>query len=339
MTALAHFLTSKEMIGGAIETVPYTAETLNSSHYDNLFRNLKISPEIDSFIRKYAVGDYDAFTRVQGCRMAEFSFTHDLQGSGTSTTPPRIGRYYKACAMRETIGGSGVLYIKDANKNSVPMTIEFVLKGTGDSPTGVKVKLKGCMGDVEFVMTKVGEPLQANFRFMGGIVSITSLTAAQLPGATGWDTTEPPNTLSATFKLRGYLMSPNSFAVKSGNKLEMLKDMTQVDGYEGCYVVDADPTFTLDPYLAHSSDQMFWEIATGETGPATGVLHMWAGSTAVLGNHIQIRGHQAQVIKSHAIGSREGTEMNPIEGIFTRGTTGAPMLEIIYGSPAGVPGY
>lgn len=338
MAVLAHFITGKEMLAAKAETVPYTAES--TLIYSQLVRNIKFTPNVEMFDRKYAVGDFDNFDAVPGKRSAEISFTVDMQGSGTAGTDPKWGVFMPSCGFRAANGSFGVFYIKDANVNASPITIEFVLKGTGvNSPAGIKVKMRGCMGDVDFKFAKTGEPWQADFKYMGVIVSVTNLTAAQLPGATGWDTTLPPATTAAAVKLRTYLMQANSLSAKMNNKTELLPDLNAAEGYEGAYLIDSAPSASLDPYLAQSSDQMFWETHTGETGPLTGVFESWAGATGILGNFLYMRAANAQVKKTHDIGSREGTEMNSIELQFNRGITGAPMFMIGQGSYTGIPGF
>ena len=49
--------------------------------------------------------------------------------------------------------------------------------------------------------------------------------------------------------------------------------------------------------------------------------------------------HQAQVKKSHNVASREGTDMNPLEGHFNRGVTGAPIFTVTFGLQTGIAGY
>jgi len=168
---------------------------------------------------------------------------------------------------------------------------------------------------------------------------VADLASSAVPGATGYDTTVPPAFTSAALKVYNYDINANNISIKAGNKLEMLRDLTQPEGYEGAYVTGGKSTWALDPYLARDADQFLYQRATGQTGPLSGAFDMWAGSTSVPGNFLRIRGAAAQVLKSHNIGSREGVDMNPIEGQFNRGSTGAYMLEIIQGNPTGIAGY
>lgn len=337
MAVLDKYVSQKMMIGCRIESDPYTME--NAVEYDILARSPTVSPTIEEFVRKYAVGDFDSFESVMGKRMGEVNFTCDLQGSGTAATAPKIGKLLRGCGFRETVGVAGVDYVKDSGVNKTPLTFYIVFKGAGVTPTGIIVKLRGCMGDVEFLIAKTGEPIQANFKFMGAIVSITDLTSSQIPGLTGHDTTIPPATISAQALYRSASLQANNISLKMNNDVQMLTDMNQTEGYEGGYVVDANPTWNADPYLARTADRFLWNLATGETGPLSGRLQMWAGSTAVLGNHIQMNAHQAQIQKSHAVASREGTDMNPLEGRMNRGATGAPIFHLTFGSYTGIAGY
>ena len=148
-----------------------------------------------------------------------------------------------------------------------------------------------------------------------------------------------PATTGAAIKLRSYLMQVNAMSVKMNNKIEVLPDLNATEGYEGAYCVDSSPSATIDPYLAQSSDQMFWETHTGETGPLTGRFEAWAGSTGTLGNFMYMTAFNAQVKKTHDIGAREGVEMNSMELQFNRGVTGAPMFMFGVGSYTGIPGF
>jgi hypothetical protein len=337
MPVLDKFVSQKMMIGCRLESVPYTMEA--AVEYDILARSPTVSPTIEEFVRKYAVGDFDSFESVMGKRMGEINFSIDLQGSGTAATAPKWGKLLQGCGFRVTTGIAGVDFTKDSGVNKTPLTFYVVFKGAGVSPTGIIAKLRGCMGDVEFLIAKTGEPIQANFKFQGAIVSITDLTSAQIPGLTGHDTTIPPATLSAQVLYKSAAMQANNISLKMNNDVQMLTDLNQAEGYEGAYVVNADPTWNGDPYLALQADRFLWPLATGETGPLSGRLQLWAGSTSVPGNHIQMNAWQAQIKKSHAIASREGTDMNPLEGRMNRGTTGAPIFHLTQGSYTGVAGY
>lgn len=337
MPVLDKFVSQRMMIGCRIESTPYTME--NAVEYDILAKSPSISPQVEEYVRKYATGDFDSFESVMGARMCEINFSCDLHGSGASATAPKIGKLLQGCGFRVTTGIVGVLYTKDSGVNKTPLTFYVVFKGAGVTPSGIIVKVRGCMGDVEFLLAKTGEPIQANFKFQGAIVSITDLASSAIPGLTGHDTTIPPSTLSAALKFRNSDVSANNVSIKMNNDIQMLRDMTQAEGYEGAYLVDANPTWNMDPYLASQSDRFLWPIATGETGPLSGRLTMWAGSTSVGGNFFQIDGHQAQITKSHAVASREGTDMNPMEGRFNRGVTGSPIFQIVQGNYTGIAGY
>lgn len=337
MAVLDKFISQKMMIGCRIESVPYTIEA--AVEYDILARNPTVSPSIEEYARKYAVGDFDSFESVMGKRMGEITFACDLQGSGTAATAPKVGKLLQGCGFRVTTGVAGVDYVKDSGVNKTPLTFFVVFKGAGVSPTGVIVKLRGCMGDVEFLIAKTGDPIQANFKFQGAIVSITDLASTAIPGLTGHDTTIPPSTLSAQLLYRSSAMQANNISIKMNNDIQMLPDMNQAEGYEGAYNVDGTPTWNADPYLALQADRFLWPLATGETGPLSGRLQMWAGSTSVPGNFVQMNAWQAQVKKSHNVAAREGTNMNPLEGHFNRGVTGAPIFHLTYGSYTGIAGF
>jgi hypothetical protein len=337
MAVLDKFVSQKMMIGCRLESDPYTME--NAVEYDILAKSPTVSPDIEEYVRKYAVGDFDSFESVMGKRKCDLSFTIDLQGSGTANTPAKWGKLLKGCGFRETTGVAGVDYTKDSGVNKTPLTFYIVFKGAGTAPTGIIVKLRGCMGDVEFLVAKTSEPIQASFKFQGVIVSITDLTAAQIPGLTGHDTTTPPSTLSAQLLYRSASMQANNISMKMNNDVQMLPDFNRAEGFEGAYVVNADPSWNSDPYLALQADRFLWPLATGETGPLSGRLQFWAGSTAVPGNHIQLNAWQAQIKKSHGVGSREGTDMNALEGRMNRGATGAPIFHLTQGSYTGIAGY
>ena len=341
MAVVGKFITQKQIIGSRIESTAYTVES--AVEYDILARNLKVTPSIDVFSRKYQVGDFDQFAEVPGARSVEFSFGIDLMGSGTAITPPKWGKLFRSCGWKQIIGAFGVAYVADSDLNAVPSTFVLPMKGPAGSatgPVGVKVTGRGCMGEVEVVMSKVGEPLQANFKFKGALSGVADLAANAIPGLTGHDTVSPPATLSANCTLFGIQMQANSISIKGGEKVELLKDMNQAEGYEGAYVVDRDITISLDPYLARSADNFLYDKAAGTTtGNLTGKFELWAGATSVLGNFIRVDGWAVQVTKSHDIGSREGADANSLELIATRGTTGQPIMQVTQGSFTGMSGY
>jgi hypothetical protein len=71
---------------------------------------LDVTPlEVELIDRELITGSFGNTEKVRGARMSRATFSVEMAGSGTATTPPRFGRLLRACGFSETATTS-VLY-------------------------------------------------------------------------------------------------------------------------------------------------------------------------------------------------------------------------------------
>lgn len=112
--------------------------------------------------------------QLVGTNYVEVSFTLELAGSGTATTPPAWGRVLKACGFAETVAAASVDYLPtSAFGASTSATIYYYVDGQVHRLVGARGTFTMGMG--------VGERPVMNFRFIG---KNAGLVAQANPAAT-----------------------------------------------------------------------------------------------------------------------------------------------------------
>ncbi len=304
------FMVRKRTVGFKVESTPYTVESsLAASNYLRDAYNISYTPEIENAIRKYAAGDYSAFSSIIGKKKFTVSFSMDIKWSGGATTAPIWGDLLEACGFIETIGSS-VDYETGSNGCSKPITIEVQERMCDTTSNGLILKGRGMCGNSPIVGANVGETVRFDFEFQGVLHSIEDRVQGSLITPSGADATEPDAMLAATITAYGTAQPINSVNINPNNIVEMYIDPSNNEGYRGAYIVDRDPpSISLDPYMdLLANDNMYsrWSAAT------TGAFSMTVGS------NITISAPKMQVIDAYKSGERGGMSVNAIEGILTR---------------------
>ena len=316
------FIMSKRTGGFALETTPYTKETLDATDYDFRAKNVTYSPEIETFVRKYATGDWSSFSSIMGKKKITISFSIDVAWSGTADTPPEWGKLLKACAFDENIfAGTGVNYVTDSSQCSNPATIEIQEEQCGTS-NGVVITARGCMGNASLILDEIGQPMHIDFEFTGVFEGIADRTNASIINPTGFDAVDPDAVLSSTITAFSVAQPINTININLGNQVELYVDPSKVDGYRGAYVVNREPTIEMDPYLDLLATNDWFSRWSGGT---TGALSM------TVGDNITISAPAIQAISAYSAGDRNGFSSNSISGILTR-NAGDDELKILQGS-------
>lgn len=305
------FLLSTRTIGFKLESTPGTDETLASSDFDFKAFNISYSPEVEEYKRVYATGNFSKFASVMGKRMASVSFTVDLSMPTDTSSEPTYGKCLKACGLNQSFGSiSGVFYMTSALYSNTSATIEIVEKLEGTSASQVVVKLKGCVGNVKIVFDSIGKPAKLEFEFKGAISSITDRSFSSILTPGSFDTTVPPVLMSATITAFSELLKLDKFSMDLGNQIEMEMDASEETGYKQAHVVNRNPVWSADPYLALIATNSHYARWTGGT---LGSLSLTLGST------ITLAAPAIQIVKAFNPGERSGAVVNNLEGIFTRG--------------------
>jgi hypothetical protein len=168
----------------------------------------------------------------------------------------------------------------------------------------------------------VGLPKKIEFEFTGVLVSIADRTFANQIMPTGFDATQPEAILACTTSLFTESQSFDKITIDLGNKVELWKDSTKSEGYEGAHIVDRNPTMTIDPAMQLIAINSQYNRLTGNT--------VGAYSESV-GQHITITAPKAQIIEGYKPGEREGRVVNQLKCLLTR-NLGNDELEILQGA-------
>lgn len=157
----SRFLESLRTVGYLIEATAYTATANASVAYALRAYNVKYSPEIEEYTRKYAVDHWGSFESVMGKRMCKVSFSVDMDWSGTAATAPKWFGLLRACAMTQTVFGSTGISVRSTSvTGNVPITLWVQDLEEGSSPRSVGIQTSGAMGNAKIVGDGVGKPVR-----------------------------------------------------------------------------------------------------------------------------------------------------------------------------------
>ncbi len=313
-------------MGFKLETNPYTAETLTSAEYNQRIYDIKISPEIESYARKLARGDYSREISISGKRKCTVTCSVDLYPGSTVSTAPQYFSMVRACGYKQLVHGStGISLTPNADYNRVPATIEVVYREEGATPRQLVIKMHGAMGKLKIESPQVGQPIKLSFEFTGLLTSITTRAFASIIIPTAWDTALPPAVLAATFSLFGTWQFPSKFTIDGGEDVQLYPDISKAQGYDGARVTDRNVTGETDPDMVVTDDK---DYLTDQINNTTGALSVTIGG----GVPFYITAPAVQIADSYKPEFREGHLANPIKLEFKRGTNGNDELEILQGS-------
>lgn len=323
---MLRLMENKVTMGFKVETTPYTAETLTAAEYNQRIYDVKVSPEIESYARKLARGDYSRDTSVAGRRKCTVTCAVDLYPGSTVSTAPQYFSMIRACGWKQTAHGStGISLVPHADYNRVPATIEVVYPEEGASPRQLVIKVRGAMGKLKIESPQVGQPIKATFEFQGVLDSVTTRAYASLLTPTAWDTALPPAVLAATFSFFGTWQFPAKWSIDGGEDVQLFSDISKAQGYEGARVTDRNATMECDPDMVVTDDVNY---LTSQINNTTGALSVTIGG----GVPLYITAPAAQIVDANKPEAREGHMANPLKIELKRGTYGNDEVELLQGS-------
>lgn len=317
------FVVAKRKIGAKIESTPYTFDEPAASDFDFRAFNISFTPEFEEYARKYATCDFSAFSSIIGKRMITVSFSVDLADSGIAATPPEYSKLLKGCALKETVhGATGVSYVTNADYGNVPLSFEVVLDPPDNTVSQLVYQIRGAMGNVSFNLDAAGQPVRMDFEFSGVVHDIIDRAQGSAKVPTGFDETEPDPVLSSTITAFGDARAIDTMSIDLGNTVEMYVDPSTAQGLRGAYVVNREPTATLDPYMdliANSDDYGRWIAGT------TGEINVTISAS------LQLYAPAFQITGAYGAGDRGGLETNALSGPLTR-NAGNDEFKLLQGS-------
>lgn len=231
---------------GALETgARGTKVALANSDFDVLVREPKVNREISEYMRALATGQSGSLASVMGKRKATFSFSFDMNTSGTNSTAPKWAKFLKACGLKETVSaGVNVVWVPDNSMDLTTMTICLQDMQMG-ADVALQVWARGCMGNAKITMDEVGNPLKAVCEFQGVLDSMVDDATPLTPGT--FDAAVPDAVLTATATLGGVAQCFDTCELDLGNDIQMQVCPAQAEGLFAAYVSDRNPQFSFNP--------------------------------------------------------------------------------------------
>jgi len=314
---MSGFLEIKRTLGCKIESPPYTQMTLAASDYNVAAYNINYDPDVAMYARKLARGDASKDLQIPGTQKIKVTFEVDMCVGVNAYTPPNYWKCLQACGLKQVIyNTTGCALIPHSGYFNVPITIEIVEMDEGTTPLQVVVPVRGAMGTAKLVGNGVGLPKKIQFDFEGVLCPIIERSYANQIIPTGWDTALPQAVLACTTSLYGVSQMFDKLTLDIGNKLEVWKDPTKGQGFEGTRIIDREPTIEMDPALRPVSVQDMYANLMG-IGSSPGAYAETIGSSTT-GIPLTISAPKCQVIQSNKPGKREGRVTNEVKCLLTR---------------------
>jgi hypothetical protein len=222
-------------------------------------------PEIEAFIMNFASGRHSKSAAVMGKKKARAKFKVPMRTGAAAGTAPKMGKLWQACGQLETlVASTSAAYTPLATKDygdSINASITMYL--TPASGNSVILTMKGAMGNCVVTMDDLGQPLLADFDFLGCFVSIADGATIAL---TSPDTDVPPGTIGSAITSASIVQRIAKFKLDFGNTVEMDYDPADTtSGYLAAYIASREPKIMIDPraeLLATDAQYTRWAAGT-----------------------------------------------------------------------------
>ena len=329
----------KDLLGFKLESTPYTPETLTTAEYSYHAYDLKVAPDIESTPRQEQRGDFSNVTSISGKRSCAVNFKVDLYAQLFDNDAPKYFDMLRACGWAQTShGNSGVSVKPSSIMNRVPATIEVVYEDESEEPRQLVYKISGAMGNVKFVLDKVGKPIAIEFSFIGALEGITTLAYADRITASTFDAGIPIPAMSMVTTLFGSDIYPLSLEISSGEVVNLFSGLMRSHGYAGARVADRLITGKIvtpavcDEETIDATIKGWWK---GENNPDDSIADntaIWTGTARYIADAIgyafDFWSTDNNYLTISYLASQALTAINTwsVEFYFTRETTGAASL-------------
>jgi hypothetical protein len=272
------FVTRKALMVAKLEGTAYTIETLANADFNIEVDELQWTEEIKSFQRKVADGTLDTYNSVMGKQTGGCTFMVPLNPGSAVNDEPKWSKFLQACGMKaigwdgggEVAVGSaveGISWVPHTDLTHTPITIECLEVDSGASPSQLVTRLRGCMGNVEFMINEAGEPIQMRFEFQGSLVAIIDRAFGSLPAQTGLSTVQPAAVLDTAVSVGGTTKDIDKFSINLNNSVQAWGSTSVAEGVKGSYIGSRRITLNIDPVAALlANDPVYTRWKAGTTG-------------------------------------------------------------------------
>ena len=287
-------LTRQRVMGAKIETTvgTYAAPAAAQCVFNVFDANMAIDFD---YVDRPGQSALSPLPGTTGPRASEFTFSTNVQNSGSSTNPQWASALLLACGFK----ASGDTYSPDTG-NAAPTTVSLAHHEDGRIR-----KMAGCVGDVSMTFT-AGRPVMANWTFRGKYVAPAS--GALLTPT--YPTAVPPRFASATVTTGGTARIVNEITLNLNNEIKLREDATDDTGYISAVIVNRRITWSIDVEAALAKD--FYADLTGNTEAAI-VVAIGTGSDGI----VTFNSPKAQITNVQP-GDREGIVTDNLEFVANR---------------------
>ena len=262
---------------------------------------LTLNTETDNDAAKYARGDHAEAESVYGARSGQVTFGIRLCYSGDDATPPSWSKYGQVCGVSEVLYalvGVGFQPLKAGDIKT--MTFDFYQTGSGASPSAIRTRLAGCMGNAVIGCDGIGKPWIMQVTLTGKLVGQTTVEYASIPIPDDMDQVHPEKFLNNSLYIDGVATKISSWSLDIGNDVQPIIDQSDPTGYAYYVVVNRVPRFSCNPLVeALTVDDPIGDIVSGCTG-------LYAVDPIVLkSNRLRFKIPRAQMLPP-SVANREG---------------------------------
>ncbi|MDH5541972.1 MAG: phage tail tube protein [Nitrospinota bacterium] len=273
--------------------VTYKTDPVPTAATDALVvQDLSIKPANERMVKRSGIDStHGPLQTLYGGSLMQVEFNHELKGSGTAGTAPKIGRLLQACGMAETVVPATSVTYDPASSGQKSATI-YVYRD------GKLYKLLGCRGTWKMA-NAAGNPGVVTFTFTGHLALTGGVTDVALPSPTV-EATVPPVMKSVALTVGGFSATVSKVDIDYGNVMSIRDDMNSENGYAEILLSDREPTCTLDP-----EDKLIATKDWFQDWRGGNLLALNLGPVGAAGNRVTITAPKL-VFTAIAEGDREG---------------------------------
>lgn len=281
------FIKDKNYCAVKLESTPGTAVSVAAADFNTRLKGISFEPEIEAFALDFASGRHSQAQMPMGKRKCRVKCQYAMATGSTVATPPNASKLFQICGAQETIvAATSVAWTPVATKDEISGTIVFYM--TPETGNSVLITIKGAMGNCVIKMDDLGQPLVAEFDFLGAFVSVTDATGIAL---TSPDTGLPPAVIGVAVSEAGVVQKIGKYELDFGNTVELDYDPADATGYISAYIATRHPKINIDPrmeLLANDAVYTRWSAST------QGIVSI--ASSAVAGIKWTVTAPKAQLV-------------------------------------------
>lgn len=243
--------------------------------FDLRFFNIQVSPEIEGYTEKFALGDHDMVAAVMGKQMCKVTASVLLRWSGAVDTSPNVRKALMACGLLETVNASTSVTWQPSKEadlgggvsGSLDLPFDIMIQDEvmGSSPGAIGTMIRGALANGKLMCDQLGHPWRLDLEFTGVFDGCVDIANANILAPSGLETAQPDVFLSATMTMATVAQKVSKFELDFGNVVELEEDPSDSTGYLAAMITDREPKLGIDPrvdLLANDPKYTRWSAGT-----------------------------------------------------------------------------